>query len=284
MAVTKLTNLIDPEVMAFMIGGKITDKIVVSPFAKFDFSLAGRPGDTITLPKYNYIGDAVDVAEGATATASTLTTSSAEYTVKKAMSAVTLTDEAMESGYGNPAAEAASQIAKAIASKQDADAMAALLTSTNTYAGGAAIISYDAIVSAIDIFNEEFNSMKAIFINPKQVTQLRKDPNFISADKYGLGTNVMMTGEIGRIANCVVVPSRRIVLDTGTYKCPIVELETADETQDETAALTIFMKRETNVETERHTLSRTTDISADKIYVASLTNEGKVVVATFKSA
>ena len=50
-----------------------------------------------------------------------------------------------------------------------------------------------------------------MFVNPKQVTQLRKDDDFISADKYGVGTNVMMTGEIGRIANCRVVPSKKVV-------------------------------------------------------------------------
>ena len=54
------------------------------------------------------------------------------------------------------------------------------------------------------------------------------------------------------------------------------------ETEDEMPAITIYLKRDTNVETERHTLSRTTDVSADKHYIATLSNEAKVVLAKFK--
>ena len=38
---TKLADLIDPEVMADMISAKIPDKIRVAPFAKVDDTLAG---------------------------------------------------------------------------------------------------------------------------------------------------------------------------------------------------------------------------------------------------
>ena len=118
MAMTKLENLINPEVMADMISGTIEKKIVVTPFAKVDTTLQGRPGDTITIPKYAYIGDAGEVAEGAEVTPEMLTASTTEVTVKKVMKAVTLTDEAILSGYGNPVGEANAQIAKAIAGKK----------------------------------------------------------------------------------------------------------------------------------------------------------------------
>ena len=65
--ITMLENLIDPEVMAPMISAKIEKAIVATPFAKIDTTLAGRPGDTITVPKYIYIGDAEDLAEGVNA-------------------------------------------------------------------------------------------------------------------------------------------------------------------------------------------------------------------------
>ena len=54
------------------------------------------------------------------------------------------------------------------------------------------------------------------------------------------------------------------------------------ETEDETPALKIYMKRNVNLETERHTLSRTTDISVDEIYTVALADASKVVLATFK--
>ena len=158
----------------------------------------------------NDIGDAVDVAEGVAAETVKLTASTTQVTVKKAMKAVELTDEAVLSGYGNPIGETNNQIAKSIASKVDNDCMDALYNAQLFYDGSSSQIAYDGIVDAIDVFDEEVNTEKVMFINPKQVTKLRKDSNFISADKYGVGTNVIMTGEIGRIANTRIVPSKKV--------------------------------------------------------------------------
>lgn len=326
---TKIADLINPEVMADMISAKIPQKLVVAPFAKVDTKLVGQPGDTITIPQYAYIGDAVDVAEGVAAETVKLSTSTTQVTVKKAMKAVELTDEAVLSGYGNPIGETNSQLAKAVASKIDSDCLDALYYAQLTYDGSGSQINYESIVDAIDIFNEEVNTEKVMFVSPKQVTKLRKDTNFISADKYGVGMNVIMTGEIGRIANTRIVPSKKIVTykewykfdsagalsivasggnDTSTvdlakviktlptakvgdkvtkvstecYFNPIVKLNNDTESEEDAPALTIYLKRDTNVETDRVSLSRKTDISADKHYAAALSNTSKVVIAKIK--
>lgn len=286
--ITKLSDLINPQVMADMISAKIANKIVVAPFAKIDTTLQGVPGNTVTVPQYAYIGDAADIAEGVAAETVKLTASTTTVTVKKAMKAVELTDEAVLSGYGNPVGETNTQLAKSIASKVDSDAMTALQGAQLTYDGSAAAIKYSGIVDAIDLFEEEVNSEKVIFVHPKQVTQLRKDSDFISADKYKAG--VILSGEIGMIANCRVVPSKKVpvvkVGETGSqvdcYACPIVKLNNDAETEDDAAALTIYLKRDTNVETDRVSLSRKTDISVDKHYAVALSNTSKVVLAKFK--
>lgn len=275
---TKIENLVNPEVMADMISAKIEKKIVVTPFARIDTTLQGVAGDTITIPKYAYIGDAGEVAEGEEVTPEMLTASTTEAKVKKAMKAVSLSDEAVLSGYGNPVGEANNQLAMAIASKVDEDAMTALQGATLSYTG-TGIISYSGIVDAVDVFEEELNTEKVIFIHPKQVTQLRHDPDFISADKYT--GDVVMTGEIGMIANCRVVPSKRVPVKAGKYICPIVKLNQDLETEDESPALTVYLKRDTNLEVERQTLKRVTDISVDKFYTVALTNASKVVLAKF---
>lgn len=316
---TKISDLIDPEVMADMISAKIPDKIVVAPFAKVDKTLSGVPGDTITIPQYSYIGDAVDVAEGVAAETVKLQTSTTTAKVKKAMKAVELTDEAVLSGYGNPVAETNNQLASAIAAKVDSDAMDALQTAQLIYDGSAAAIKYTGVVDAIDLFDEEINTDKVMFVHPKQVTQLRKDSDFISADKYT--GNVVMTGEVGMIANTRIVPTRKVPLNSEWYKfdgsgtvtvddsniadiqktlpsakiddkvtkvttpcyfCPIVKLNQDNDTEDEVPALTVYLKRDTNVETDRVSLARKTDISADKHYTVALSNQSKVVVARFK--
>ena len=281
MATTMLNNLIDAEVMADAISAKIDSKIVVSPFAKVDTTLeAKNAGDTITIPQFAYIGDAEDIAEGIECGTVALTATTTNAKVKKAMKAVTLTDEAVLSGYGDPVGETNGQLAKAIASKVDSDAMDALQTAQLTYDGSASAISYGGIVDAVDVFEEEFNSAKVIFVNPKQVGKLRKDSEFLAADK--LAESVRVTGAIGKICNCEVVPSKKVPEVDGNYVCPIVKLNEEGSTEDESPALTIYRKRNVNVETERHSLSRTTDISVDEIYTVALSNASKVVLAKFK--
>ena len=271
MAITKIENLIDAEVMADAISGKVDKAIRVTPFARIDTTLESKnAGDTITVPRFAYIGDAEDVAEGVACGTVQLTADSTQATVKKAMKAVTLTDEAVLSGYGDPVGETNTQLAKAIASKVDADAMDALQTAQLEHDGSSAAISYAAIVDAIDKFEEEFNSQKVIFVHPAQVGALRKDKDFMAADK--LAESLIVSGAIGKIANCEVVSTKRVPMNDGVYSCPIVKLNENAETEDDTPALTVYRKRDVNVETQRNSLARTTDISVDEIYTVALSN------------
>ena len=200
MAVTKLNNLINPEVMGAMIGAKIDAQLKLTPYAKVDTTLVGVPGDTKTVPSWNYIGDAEDVAEGAEVGLSTLTASSTTFTIKKAMKAVGITQEAVNSGLGNPIAQAETQLAKAIAGKVDNDVLDAVYTGKNVYAASTlAAIAYGGLVDAIAKFEDEEDGIdKVIFIHPAQEATLLKDSDFLSADKFTAG--VAVNGAIGKIA------------------------------------------------------------------------------------
>lgn len=283
MTQTKIANLVNPEVMGDMIAAKLPKKLQVIPFAAIDRTLEGVPGNTIKVPSYTYIGDAEDVNEGVEAGVVVLGTSTKTATIKKAMKAVELTDEAVLSGYGDPVGNAENQLALAIAAKIDNDAMDALLkTNTRKFDSKTKAISYDVIVDAIDLFEEEVNTEKVMFVNPKQVTTLRKDPNFISADKYP--NNVVMTGEIGMIANTRIVATSKVALDTTSafYTCPIIKLTHDDETEQDTAALTVYIKRDPNVEVDRKSLKRSTEISIDEFYTVAVSDDSKVVLAEIK--
>ena len=316
---TKLSDLIDPEVMGDVVSARIPKKLRVAPFAKVDDTLAGVPGDTITVPAYAYIGDAADVGEGEAVTIEKMTASVRKATVKKAMKGIGLTDEAVLSGYGNPVGEANTQLALSIAAKIDNDCMEVLQSASLSYDGSGSAIAYSAVVDALDLFEEEQSTDKVIFVHPRQVTQLRKSSDFLSADQYQAG--VMLTGEVGMIAGCRVVPSKKVPVltewykldsagsvtvttgnlaqisatlptakvgdkvtksTTAVYSCPIVRLESGEANEDEVPALTIYRKRDVNVETERKPKIRTTEITADEFYVAVLSNEAKVVLAKFK--
>lgn len=271
MTMTKLANLVNPQVMADMISAELPKKIKVAPLAKIDNTLVGRPGNEITVPAYGYIGSADDVAEGEAITIAQMSTSTKKAKVKKAGKGVEITDESVLSGYGDPIGEANRQLLMSIADKIDNDCMDALNKATLAHdVSGTAIISYEGIVDAVDKFEEEDGEGKVIFVHPKQVTQLRKDPNFLSKDKYPL--EVIMKGVIGEIAGCQVVVSKKVDTTSSMYKCPIVKA----------GALTIYMKRGAEVESDRDIVKKTTVITADEHYTAVLSDETKVVLAKFK--
>lgn len=289
--VTKVEDLIVPEVMADMISAKVEAKVIVSKIAKVDTTLQGSAGNEVTVPQYKYIGDADDVAEGVAMGTAKLETGSTSFKIKKAGKGVSITDEAVLSGYGDPVGEANKQLAMAIANKIDNDVVE-LITTLSTeeddgkvqlvYGDGTKQISYAGVVDAEDLFDEETYSDKVMYVHPKQMTQLRKDSDFLSADKYKEG--VMLGGEVGKIGTCRIVKSKKVKLDeTGAfYLNPIVKMTNDSETEEDAPAVTIYLKRDTQVEKERKADSGVTNIFTNKHYGVALTNATKVVLAKFK--
>ena len=49
---TKLNNLLDPQVIGAYLDVKLIDKIKLAPIAEVNRELEGRPGSTITFPKW----------------------------------------------------------------------------------------------------------------------------------------------------------------------------------------------------------------------------------------
>jgi len=329
MALTKMENMINPEVMGVMINAKIEALAKLTPYARVDTSLVGVPGDTKTVPSWNYIGDAEDVEEGKEVGLSTLTASSTTFTIKKAMKAVGITQEAVNSGLGNPIGQAETQLSKSIAGKVDNDVLDAVYSSTQYFAPTTLTsIGYKPVVQAVTQFEDEEDGIdKVMFIHPTQEATLLQDDTFTSADKFESG--VAVNGSIGKIAGCWVKKSKKVRLVTyekdntsGTvtitaenlteyqeqvspdvtlavgdkvkaiasasqyYVCPIIKLEPdsseTEYTEDELPAVTIFLKKDTTVDTEWFPKKQQTDITACKYYGVALTNESKVILAKYK--
>ena len=285
MATTMLNDIINPEVMGDMIEAKIPHMLKFTPFAKVDTSLVGVPGDTKTVPSWNFIGAAEDLTEDGELTPKKLTAASTEFKIKCAGQSVGVSQKSINSGLGDPIGQAETQLAKSIAVKVDADVLAALLTAEQTYDGSAAVIKYSGVVDAVGVLNEEEITDKVMFVNPAQITALRKDSEFMDKNKYG--NDVMVSGEIGMIAGVRIVPTNQIVAADGKYVCPLVKLEAASKdteyTEDELPAVTIFLKADTQVDHEWFPKRQVHDVTATKYYGAALTNAAKVVLATFKA-
>lgn len=275
MAITKLSDLVNPEVLADMIIEKLKAKISVIGYAKLDTSLEGRAGSEVSVPRRKFDGVAVEVGEGEAIPIRKLVDEIAKYAIKKAGIGAEVTDEAVESGYGDPVNDAVMAIVNAILAKLDMDAMAELLKS-NTILTDDGQIDYEAVVNAIDLFEEEEISEKVILVHPTQVTAIRKDEAFIDRTKYG--NEVMVTGEVGSIGGARVKPSKRVEGCGGYFYNPIIQLSTDAEVDDETQALTYYLKRDTNVEFDRKSRFRKTEVTGDQMYVVALTNGEKVVL------
>ena len=213
MAVTKMENMINPEVMGDMLDAKIEAQLKLTPYAKVDTTLEGVAGDTKTVPSWNYIGDAEDVAEGVEVTPTQMTSAKETFTIKKAMKSVSITQEAINSGLGNPVGQAESQLIKSIAGKVDNDVLDAVYKGTMTSGDGSARISYEGLVDANTKFEDEEDGIeKVVFIHPAQEATILKDSNFTSADKYEPG--VMVKGAIGKVAGAQVKKSKKVKLVT----------------------------------------------------------------------
>ena len=282
---TKVTTLVngdvfDPQVVSDMINAKVAKKAAMTGYIKVDNTLQGTPGSTVTVPKWGYIGAAEDYAEGTPIDTTKMAFTTSQYGIKKIGKGVMLTDEAQLSGYGNPMGTASAQIAMSISEKLDNDRLDVLYESKNVCDASTAAIKYSAIVDGVDMFNEEEDSRKVILIHSKQKTQLRKDADFIAADK--IGTELLSSGAIGKIAGCEVVVSNKVKLTGGVYYNPIIKLNNDAETEDDMPAVTYFLKRGNLVEHERKP-----GVGDEVICTAhgmpALTNEAKVVILKTKA-
>lgn len=294
MPTTKISDIINPKVMADIIDAKIEAQCKLTPYAKVDTKLQGVAGDTITVPSWNYVGDATDFdvetaadtdAEMETAK---LTAGSTSFTIKCAGKSVSVLQTAINSGLGDPVGQVNIQLAKSVTSKVDSDLLEAAYTAKTTYDGSNSEISYAGIVGAVCQFEDEEDEVeKVMFINPAQEASLLTDPQFISTDK--IASEIMVTGAIGKIAGCWIKKSKKVKKDeSGAWLDPIIKLEPDSEeteyTEDELPALTIFLKKDTQLDHEWFPKKQRHDFTVAKYYGVALTNSSKVIIAKFKGA
>lgn len=270
MATTKLSNIINPEVMADMISAKLPKALKAKGFMKVDTNLVGKAGNTITVPQYAYIGEAADLAEGVAGDVTTLTATEKEYTIKKAVKNVELTDEAVLSGYGDPVGEVTRQLTMAIEDKIDSDGIAALEAITSSSPAGANYVTstettynYNMVCDGLDALpNSEDEGEELYLLIPKAgIKALRRDERFIDKNSG----EMLGTGVVGSVAGCKVVVSAKL---SDTSKAAYIMRP---------EALTAFIKRDVTLETDRDVLKKQTLFSADEHFVVAIEDLNKIV-------
>lgn len=274
MTQTKIAQMVNPEVMADMISAKLDKMIKFTPLAYVERMLVGQPGTTITVPKWEYSGDAKDVAEGEAITPDQLTTKKSTMTIKKAGKGIELTDEAVLSGYGDPIGQATHQIALAIANKVDNDLIEEAKKATQFVAE--APTTGDALDKALAVFADEEDARYVALINPEDAIALRKDTAKEWVRGSEIGANIVVSGTFGEAHGVQIVRSKKVEKGKGF----LVKVSAVDTDTDDVAkygAFVINLKRDVAIETDRDILKKTTVITGDEHYGVYLYDPSKVV-------
>ena len=276
MATTKVADLIVPEVMADMISAKLPKKLRFTPLAAIDTTLQGRPGNTITVPKWTYIGAAEDVAEGAAIPLTALAKTSSKMSIKKAGKGIELTDEALLSGYGDPLGEAVNQLSLSIADKIDNDVIVAAATATQSVSiATGAKVTMAKLQNAIDIFGDEDYQSMILVTSSANAVALR-DEWITAHPNADVVANVRVKGAFANILGVDIIRSNKAAVGNGF----LVKITADPETQETEPAFKIIMKRAVEIEKDRDIIRKTTVLTADEHYGAYLYDPLKVVKFT----
>lgn len=265
---TKLADLFDPQVVADEINAKLIDNIRFAPLARIDYTLVGRPGDTVTLPKYSYVGAAAAVAEGADIPIAKLTMTTTPVQVSKIGRAIEYTDEALLAGNANSVAEeAAKQVVLAINDKVEADFLTAMsaVTAATTAIPSSGDIAPALAADLAQIFGEDMDGQKVLLCAPALFARLMDSKTWMPASQ--LAAERIVSGVVGEILGCQVVPTNRLA-STGTAY--VVK----------PGALALYMKRDTLVEFDRDIICETNYIKASKIFAPYVYDDSKIAKIT----
>lgn len=271
---TKSAQVIKPEAMADMVSDKLPEMIKFTPLAYVEKELVGVPGDTLTVPKWTYSGDATEIEEGEAIPVDQIGTKKQTMTIKQTGKAVEITDKAALTAHGDIYTEAANQIALAIANKVDNDIITAAKTATQNITE--APISVANIDKALAIFNDEDDAKYVAMVNPKDAIKLRADAgqNWLRGSE--IGADIIVSGTFGEVAGVQIVRTKKVEEGKG-FLVKVSAIDTDTDDNAKYGAFVINLKRDVEVEKDRDILKKTTVFSGDEYYGVYLYDDTKVV-------
>lgn len=241
----------------------LSTKINARSMMTIDDSLVGTAGMVKTINTYTYTGTAEEVAAGAGNTSrGSIAYVGKDYTVKMVQQAFDYLDEDFMKD--NVIVDMGIQGATSVMSnKMTSDFYTALATANSgtelvqkvTFPKGKEI-SYDAIVDAISALNVEDESGVFVIIPNAWKAALRKDADYKAA-RMG---EVVYNGQVGTIAGIPVVTTKAL-----TGKAYVLTKE----------AVTLFLKKDVEVEQDRDADKRKNSIYLRDCYVCALTDATK---------
>lgn len=271
---TKLATMVNPEVMADMVSAKLPKLIKFTPLAYVETALQGQPGNTLTVPAWEYAGDATEVGEGQAISPDQLTTKKTTMTIKKAAKGYEITDEALLSGLGDPLGQATYQLGLAISNKIDDDLVAVAKTATQHITETPTTLA--AIDKALEIFEDEEDAQYVAIINPKDAIKLKTDVAKEWTKGSELGADMVVSGTFGEVAGVQIVRSKKVDEGKG-FIVKVSPSQTQTDDANKYGAFVIMLKRDVAIETDRDILKKTTVITGDEHYGVYLYDPTRVV-------
>ena len=242
----------------------LSTKLQVRSFMTIDNNLVENPGMIKKVNKYTYAGEVEKLGRTAKNTDSKrgkVTVTTTPYTVAVNQQVFDYTDEdvmtdpnVISVGLKGMAEVTANDFTKAFF--EQATGTSVTLSQSYPKAG----LDYDSIVDAIAKMNLEDESGLFLIIDPATKAEIRKDPDFNGAR---LG-ELLFNGQIGTIAGIPVVVSKKAT-------APILATK---------EAITLFVKKENEIEQDRDVEARINTVVARTVYVCAVTDATKIVKLT----
>lgn len=261
-AQTKASDLINPEVLADAISAELPTAIRFTPYAVTDNTLTGQPGDTITRPKYGYVGPAEDLTEGVPMDTSKMSMTTTQVTVKEAGKAIEVTEKAVITNVTGTLEEAKKQLTKAMADKVEIDYLATL--GKSLLASTLGVETPGAILDAIDVFGDEDEQSLVLFMHPKDYTKLVKNLFTVGGSTQETAVTKAQVSELVGVKD--IVKTKRLAEGTSYLQ--------------KFGAVEIVNKKKVNLETDYDILARTHVLAANAHYTTNLRDDNGVVKIT----
>ena len=276
MANTINTNVIVPDVYAQLVRDKIAGKVKVAQFLVNLGDLHGKVGETLSMPKWSYIGDAKDWAINTPMEVTQMKQTETKATIKAIQApAVKVADYDNEVELGNALEEASNQQAIGVARKYDTDAIACALTSPLKYQLATKnTVTQDEMIAMLGLYGDDRDSadFDAICISSLFAPSFYKMDMFTSRERTMTkdGNGIAVNGVIGEFLGIPVVLSDRLYDSTNTEGFILVMKKNA---------ISIIPKESPFAETSRDASLRQTTIYLSQFYAMALTDDTAIVVA-----
>ena len=276
MANTINQNVIVPDVYAQLVRDKIAGKVKVAQFLVNLGDLHGKVGETLTMPKWSYIGDAKDWAINTPMEVTQMKQTSTKATIKAIQApAVKVADYDDEVELGNAIEEASNQQAIGVARKYDTDAIACALTSPLKYQLATKnAVTQDEMIAILGLYGDDRDSadFDAIVIHSSFAPSFYKMDMFTSRNLTMTedGNGIAVNGEIGTFLGIPVVLSDRLYDATNQEGFILVMKKNA---------ISIIPKENPFAEASRDASLRQTTIYLSQFYAMALTDDTAIVFA-----